>query len=309
MKFGLGVPALMLYPPVMSNWEKDVTPNDILRIARKADALEFDYLTVPEHIVMPDDMVEIMGPRYPVGLSAAAFFAGATEKIKLLNYVLVLPYRNPVVLAKQIATLDFLSNGRMTLGTAAGHLEREFEILNVPYHERGKLTDEYLAAIIELWTKDRPSFQGKYVQFDEVHFEPKPISKPHPPIFIGGNSKPAMRRAANVGGGWLPWLVTKEKLPDALTWIKEQPGYGDPNRPFDVVMPLALLNVEDYTHRELGKTRAPRSKEAILEQVGQLGQAGVTCTLVAPPKTPDVEKFLEWLDWFAADVMPEAESL
>ncbi len=85
MKFGLGVPALMLYPPVMSRWEQDVKPNDILRIAKKADAVGFDYLTVPEHIVMPDDMVEIMGARYPEGLSAAAFLAGATEKIKLLN--------------------------------------------------------------------------------------------------------------------------------------------------------------------------------------------------------------------------------
>ena len=214
MKFGLGMPALMLYPPVMSRWEQDVKPNDILRIAKKADALGFDYITVPEHIVMPDDMVEIMGARYPEGLSAAAFLAGATEKIKLLNYVLVLPYRNPVVLAKQIATLDWLSNGRMTLGTAAGHLEREFEILDVPYHERGAITDEYLAAIIELWTSDKPSFDGKYVQFDEIHFEPKPVSQPNPPIYIGGNSKPAMRRAANVGDGWLPWLITSDKLPD-----------------------------------------------------------------------------------------------
>ena len=303
------MPALMLYPPVMSRWEQDAKPGDILRIAKKADALGFDYLTVPEHIVMPSDMVEIMGARYPEGLSAAAFLAGATERIKLLNYVLVLPYRNPVVLAKQIATLDWLSNGRMTLGTAAGHLEREFDILKVPYHERGAMTDEYLAAIIELWTSDKPKFQGKYVQFDEIHFEPKPISQPHPPIYIGGNSKPAMRRAANVGDGWLPWLITSDKLPDALTYIKEQPGYGDPNRPFDVVLPLALLNVEDYSHRELGKTWAPKSKEAILEQVGLLGDAGVTTTLVAPPKTPDPEKFLEWMDWFAEDVAPEAGEL
>ena len=309
MKFGLGVPALMLYPPVMSNWERDVKPQDILRIAKKADAIGFDYLTVPEHIVMPDEMVEIMGARYPEGLSAAAFLAGATERITLLNYVLVLPYRNPIVLAKQIATLDFLSNGRMTLGTASGHLEREFEILGVPYHERGKITDEYLAAIIELWTSEHPSFDGKYVKFDKIHFEPKPISKPHPPIFIGGNSKPAMRRAANVGDGWLPWLITSDKLPDALTYIKEQPGYGDVNRPFEVVLPLALLNVEDYSHRELGKTRAPRSKEAILEQLGLLGEAGVTTTLVGPPKTPDAEKYLEWLDWFAEDVMPQADDL
>ena len=304
MKFGFGLPAMILYPPVMSDWERDAKPSDVLAIAQKADELGFDYITVSEHIVMPEEMVEIMGARYPEALSAAAFLAGATKRTKILPYVLVLPYRSPVLLAKQIATLDFLSNGRIVLGTASGHLEREFEILQAPFHERGAMTDEYLLAMKELWTKDKPSFQGKYVQFDNIRFEPKPVQKPHPPIFIGGNSKPAMRRAANVGDGWLPWLITRKQLPDALAYVKEQPGYSARTRPFDVVMPLATLNVEDYSHRELGKTRAPRQREDVIEEIGKLGEAGATVTLVAPPKTRSPEQAIEWTEWFAAEIMP-----
>ena len=304
MKFGLGMPALILYPPVMSRWEPEASPADVLRVARKADELGFEWITVSEHIVMPQEMVEIMGPRFPEALAAAAFLAGATNRIKILPYVLVLPYRNPIVLAKQIATLDWLSGGRFVLGTAAGHLEREFDILNVPFKERGALTDEYIQAMKVLWTSPEPSFQGRYFQFDRIAFEPKPAQKPHPPILIGGNSRPAMRRAANLGDGWLPWLITREQLPDCLSYIHEQPGFRDNPRPFEVVMPMATFQIEDYSHRELGKTRVPRGRQEIIEEVGLLKEAGVTGALVNPPRTPDVDRFIEWLEWFAADVMP-----
>jgi len=309
MKFGLGMPALITYPPVMSRWEPEASGADILRIARKADELGFDWLTVPEHIVIPDEMLEIMGPRYPEGLTAAAVLAGATHHVSMLTYILVLPYRNPVMLAKQIATLDWLSGGRITLGTAAGHMEREFELLAVPYHERGARTDEFLLAMKELWTSGHPSFSGKFVNFDRVVFEPKPVQKPHPPLLIGGNSKAAMRRAANIGDGWLPWLVRRPQLAERLSYIKEQPGYQQRTRPFEVIMPLAPLNVEDYTHRELGRTIAPKTKDAIIEELGLLGEAGATGTLVGPPRTPDKDRFVEWMDWFAEEVMPVTRAL
>ncbi len=304
MKFGLGMPALILYPPVMSRWEPEAGGDDILRIAQKADELGYHYLTVPEHIFIPQEMGEIMGPRYPEALAAASFLAGSTKRIRILTYVLVLPYRNPVLLAKQIATLDFLSGGRFTLGTAAGHMESEFEVLNVPYKERGAVTDEYISALKELWTSPEPSFQGRYVRFENIVFEPKPVQKPHPPILVGGNSRPAMRRAANLGDGWLPWLITRKKLPAALSYIHEQPGFSERTRPFEVVMPLVSLNVEDYTHRELGKTRVPRGRDEVIEEIGLLKEAGVTTTLVAPPRTPSVEQFLEWTEWFAGEVIP-----
>jgi probable F420-dependent oxidoreductase len=303
MKFGLGMPAMILYPPVMSRWEPEATGADIIRVAQKADDLGFDWLTVPEHIFIPNDMLEIMGPRFPEAMTAAAVLAGATKRVHMLTYILVLPYRDPVILAKQIATLDFLSNGRITLGTAAGHMEREFEVLHVPFRERGARTDEYLRAMKELWTNYHPSFHGRYVEFEDIVFEPKPVQKPHPPLLIGGNSDAAMRRAAALGDGWLPWLVKRPQLPEKLDFIRQQPGF-DASRSFEVIMPLAPLNVEDYTHKELGRTHAPKTRDAIIEEIGLLSEAGATGTLVAPPRTQSVEQFIDWMEWFSADVMP-----
>ncbi len=304
MKFALGMPALILYPPVMSPWEPDATPADILRVAQTADALLFDWLTIPEHIVMPNEMTEVMGRRFPEGLSAAAFLAGATSRIHVLTYVLVLAYRNPVLLAKQISTVDFMSGGRFTLGTGAGHLEKEFTALGLSFTDRGARTDEYLQAMKELWTSPSPSFKGRFVQFDEIAFEPKPLQKPHPPIFIGGNSRPAMRRAATFGDGWAPWLVTREQLPACLAYIHDQPGLRDHPRPFEVVMPLATFEVEDYSHRQLGETRQPHQRDAIIEEVGRLAEAGTTMVVVNPPRTQSVQEFIDWVTWFAHEVKP-----
>lgn len=304
MKFALGMPALILYPPIMSPWEPAATGADIRRIARAADALGFDWLTVSEHILMPQEMADVMGRRFPEALSAVAFLAGATERVKLLPYVLVLPYRNPVVLAKQIATLDFVSGGRFILGTGSGHLQREFEVLNVPFKERGALTDEYLLAMKELWTSAAPSFHGHYVHFDNICFEPKPVQQPHPPILIGGNSRPAMRRAARFGDGWLPWLVTREQLPGCLSYLRDQPGLRDRPGPFEVVMPLATFQIEDYSHRVAGATLQPQQREEIIEEVGLLGQAGATAVVVNPPRTQSAQHCIDWLAWFAQEVMP-----
>jgi probable F420-dependent oxidoreductase len=304
MKFALAAPALILYPPIVSDWERSATGADVLRVARTADAAGWDWLTIPEHLVMPRAMADVMGGRFPEGLAAAAVLAGATERIKLLTYVLVLPYRDPVMLAKQIATVDFLSGGRFTLGTAVGHLEGEFEILRVPFAERGPRTDECIRAMKELWTSPTPSFKGRFVAFDDVVFEPKPVQRPHPPILIGGNSRPAMRRAATLGDGWLPWLVTREQLPGCLAYIREQPGFAERASSFEVVMPLAPLNVEDYTHRVLGETRQPHARAEILDEVGRLRDAGVTATQVVPPRTRSVDELVDWVEWFAAEIIP-----
>lgn len=304
MKFALGMPAVILYPAIMSSWEPEASPDDILRVARTADQFGWDWLTIPEHIIMPKAMVGVMGPRFPEAIVAAALLAGATSRIKVLTYVLVLPYRNPVLLAKQVATVDFLSGGRVILGTGSGHLGREFEVLKVPFNERGRMTDEYIRAIKELWTSAEPSFHGRYVQFDEIVFEPKPVQKPHPPIMIGGNSQPAMRRAATLGDGWLPWLITREQLPACVAYMREQAGFHERPRPFEIVMPLSTLRIEDYSHREIGETHLLAGRDEIIDTVGLLKEAGVTVTQVVPPRTSGVGQLLDWIEWFARDVMP-----
>ena len=304
MKFALGMPGLILYPPIVSPWESDASPGEILQVAKAADRAGWDWLTLSEHVVIPREMADVMGPRFPEAISAAAVLAGATERIKILTYVLVLPYRNPVMLAKQISTLDFLSAGRFILGTAVGHLEREFQVLKVPFEERGAMTDEYLEAMKELWTSPDPSFQGRYVQFENLVFEPKPVQKPHPPILIGGNTRPALRRAAALGDGWLPWLVTREGLPACLSYLREQPGFEKRSERFEVVMPVSSLNVADFSHEIRGETHLLSNREELIDEIGLLEDAGVTVVQVPPPRTSSVAQLLEWTEWFAAEIMP-----
>jgi len=138
-------------------------------------------------------------------LTVLAFIAGQTTKLRLGTSVMIVPHRNPIVAAKALATLDVLSNGRVTLGVGAGWLKEEFEALDLPaFEERGAVTDEYIRAFIELWTSDDPTFEGKYVNFSNLHFLPKPVHKPNIPIWVGGESNRVIRRAARMGNAWHP---------------------------------------------------------------------------------------------------------
>jgi hypothetical protein len=154
-----------------------------------------------------------------------------------------------------------------------------------------------------LWTSEAPTFKGRYVQFENVAFEPKPVQMPHPPIWIGGNSRPAMRRVARHGDGWIPYLVRKKQLPECLDYIRQQPEFLANPRDLDVVAPLATFNIEDYSHRELGKTEVPavRSRPSKRSVVGG--------TQAAPAYSPTCGAHQTWrpseqMDWFARSVMP-----
>ena len=166
------------------------------------------------------------------------------------------------------------------------------------------MTDEYLRAMVELWTSPDPSFQGRYVQFENVVFEPKPVQKPHPPILIGGNTRPALRRAAALGDGWLPWLVTREGLPACLSYLRDQPGFEQRRARFEVVMPVSSLNVADFSHEIRGETHLRSGREELIEEIGLLEDAGVTVVQVPPPRTSGVAQLLEWTEWFAAEIIP-----
>ena len=195
-------------------------PDSLASIARQGDKLGFFCMVMPDHVVQPRT-VESQYPYSVTGdiqqahstasderleqVTTLAYLAGITEQIKLVTSVMIIPYRNPILTAKMLSTLDMLSKGRLILGAGVGWMEEEFELLNTePFAERGAVTNEYLRAFIELWTKDDPTFDGKYVNFSNITFLPKPVQKPHPPLWIGGQSKPAIRRAAQIGNCWHP---------------------------------------------------------------------------------------------------------
>jgi probable F420-dependent oxidoreductase len=186
-------------------------------LAKHGEDLGFDLLSRGDHIVVPRHITS----RYPYTesgtfpgsssgeyveqLTVLSFLAGQTQRIRLVTSVLIVPHRNPLVAAKQLATLDVLSKGRLVVGVGVGWMREEFEALGLPpFAERGAVTDEYLQIFKELWTSDNPSFRGQYSQFDNLDFLPKPVQKPHPPIWVGGESQYALRRTARFANGWYP---------------------------------------------------------------------------------------------------------
>ncbi|HXY94331.1 MAG TPA: TIGR03619 family F420-dependent LLM class oxidoreductase [Acidimicrobiia bacterium] len=306
MKFATGLPGVMRYPPVAREWEATMSAADFQLVARTVDELGFDSIAIPEHIVMPVEMVESMGSFWSHAFTAMAFVAGATTRLIVDSSVIVLPYHHPVVLAKAVSTLDRLTGGRVRLSVGVGHAEREFAALRVPFHERGRITDEYLAAMIELWTNETPEFHGRFVEFEQIAFEPKPVQEPHPAVWIGGNSRAAMRRAAR-HDGWYPWLITAEQLPGCLRYLRALPEFETRTRPFDVSMPVTILAV-DGEHRPLddagGRGATPTGKQLMVDAIGHLQDIGVTWTSVPAPPAESLAEHLDGLHWIAEEVLP-----
>lgn len=204
-------------------------PATMARVAQLGEELGFDYVTLTDHIALPDTSV----PGYPYSesgafyspdpgrrfelLTATAWVAAKTERIRLVLAVLVVPHRPAVLAAKMLSTLDVLSGGRLTVGVGAGWLQAEFDaVVTTPFAERGAVTDAYLDAFRQLWTEDKPRIENKYVRYDGLVMEPKPVQKPHPPIWVGGESGPSMRRAARVGDAWYPIGSNNAHLLDTL---------------------------------------------------------------------------------------------
>jgi probable F420-dependent oxidoreductase len=291
------------------SWAAALTTADFQRLARAADDLGYHSVNIPEHIVMPAELAPTMGAHWPHALTAMAFVAGATSRIRVNSSVIVLPYHNPLVLAKAIATLDVLSGGRTIVSLGIGHAEREFEALGIPFGQRGRMSDEYLEAMEVLWTEDCPIYRGRFVTFENIVFEPKPIQRPHPPLWVGGNSRAALRRAARHGQGWMPWLVTPQELPERLAELRSVPEFAtrDPN--FDIVMPPAPIRIRESDHSPLAEDAFTRlgSAQAVVDAIGELQSLGVTWTAIPYPGQPprSVDEYVDQLAWGAETVIPQ----
>lgn len=250
------------------------TRETILEFAKRIEGLGFDSLWVSDHVVIPRGY-ESRYPYNPSGrlgwddlpllepLSTLLFVAAVTERVKLGTTVLVAPMRNPVLHAKIMATLDVLSGGRFICGVGVGWLKEEFDALAMPFDHRGARMDEFLQVMKNLWTTDDNAFHGRYYQMERVAFAPRPLQQPHPPIWIGGNSDPALRRAARIGDSWHAAGSTAEQVEEALprlhAFVRAE-GRDPADVPVTVRTPIAGGEDSDATlarlrrYKELGVT-------------------------------------------------------
>src|SRR5262245_24398475 len=265
MYFGLSLP----------HFRQVASPEAIRRVAQRAEHLGYDGIWVSDHIVIPHSAAERLGSMFYEPLTVLGFAAACTSKVRLGTTVLILPYRNPVVTAKALATLDVLSGGRVTAGMAVGWTEDEFKALGVPFRERGALSDEYIKAFKALWTQDKPAFQGNYVRFEHIAFEPKPVQQPHIPIWIGGNSRRAIRRAVAHGDCWHPTRPLVQDVKAGVAYAREvcRQRQRDP----DSLQIAVRQPLKFYTGAEALVKRRPLlgSTSKIIDDIGQFHDAGV----------------------------------
>jgi probable F420-dependent oxidoreductase len=199
-------------------------PEAMARIGRLAEDAGFDSLWAGEHVVLPDPRVppSPMDPEAPTldPVVALTFLAAHTRRVRLGTGIIILPQRNPLVLAKELASLDVLSGGRLILGIGVGYLEPEFRALGVPFADRGRRTDEYLAAMRAIWSEAQPAYQGRYVSFSGVQARPRPVQQPHPPVVVGGHTPAAFRRAVEQAHGWYGFALDPGAAGEAIGGLR-----------------------------------------------------------------------------------------
>jgi probable F420-dependent oxidoreductase len=296
MRFGIWLP----------NCRHLATPEIIRRAAVRAEALGYDSVWVSDHVVVPRANVGNFGETIFDPLITLGVVAGATSRVRLGTTVLIVPYRQAVVTAKMVSSLDALSGGRVVLGVGAGWVAAESAMLGVPFAERGPMTDEYLRAMRELWTSPSPSFAGKYVRFDDLHFEPRPVQKPHPPIWVGGHGRASLRRAAEFGAAWHPINRSPAELRAGVAELARQ------SRDRGRATPPALTLRNDVRILKPGESAPPSAHAgrvvagepaALVDQIAELAACGVE-ELVLELLAADGRELDEQMAAFAERVRP-----
>lgn len=277
------------------------TREGITTFAQDAERLGYDSLWVSDHVVVP----RTIESRYPYSrdgsfplppdmpmlepVSTLLFVAGVTQRAKLGTTILVIPMRNPIVQAKELATLDVVSGGRLILGVGSGWMEEEFDMLHVPFEKRGNRLSEYIRLYKSLWTEDNPTFNGKFWQVEEVGFSPKPLQKPHPPIWVGGHSERALKRAGRLGDGWHAVGIAPEVVGKQYQQVRahaEQAG-RDPDS--------VSLSV---------RTRVPREADKAIASLAAFRDAGATHA-VLELYNADAARARDSMEAIARDVRPK----
>jgi probable F420-dependent oxidoreductase len=305
-----------LYPPGGS-----CDPRDVVRLARGAESLGFDSVWLGDHVAWPrrfdpNTHGQVGGKTPPAAavesnvlepLTTLSFVAASVERVRLGLGVLVAPYRNPLLAAKMLASLDTLSGGRLVVGVGAGWLREEFELLGAPgYEHRGAVTDEYLQVFRELWTSAEPSFEGRFAHISGVVLNPKPVQRPHPPLWVGGNGAAGMRRAARFGDAWMPLHQSPAALAAMVPRFRElvEAGGRDPAA-VGVAVGCRFHLSDDGSASAGGGTLVGGAAE-LVDRLHRYREAGVEEVNLISEGYADVDQLLDAWDRFANAVAVEA---
>jgi probable F420-dependent oxidoreductase len=301
--------ALLLHTQRVDLAGEFVTAAAVAEVARAAERAGFDSVAVTDHPFPQDEWMRSGGHHALDPFVALSFAAAATERIRLLTFIYVVTYRNPFLSAKAAASLDVLSGGRFVFGLAAGYLEPEFTALGVPFAERDELADEAIRAMKAAWSGSGVAFEGRHFAAHGHTALPRPLQQPHPPIWVGGNSKRAIRRAVELGDGWMPIFnpaqhASRRRTPAIesaadirarLAYAAEIAERAGRTTPLEVVITARGL---------AGFGTATFERQKFVDDVGELKEAGITYLAVNLPAASRTEH-VDRIARFARDVLPQ----
>lgn len=264
-------------------------PEIAARVAAAAEAAGLESLWTGEHVVLPDPQVppSPSAPEVPFldPAVALAWVAAATKRIRLGTGIIILPQRNPLVLAKELASVDVVSHGRLIFGIGAGYLKPEFDALGAPFDHKSARTVDFLDAMLALWTMEKPAYEGRFVRFGGVQAFPRPVQKPHPPIVMGGHAPEAFRRAVRHAQGWYGFALDPTATAQCLDGLRAaERAHGRPEQlgPLEIsITPAAAIDAETVRrYADLGvhrlifyrPTATLDDTLAVVERIAALGR-------------------------------------
>jgi len=276
----------------MGVWLGDAPAETVVALARAADELGFAFVTAQDHSVAPRQWAaDGGGQTWFEPFVVLSYAAAVTKRVRLLTDVVIVPYRSPFQIAKISASLDQLSGGRVILGLGAGYLEEEFRILGASFPDRGDRTDDAIEVLKRSWTEEWVDVSTPYFEAKDVSISPRPVQRPRPPIWIGGNSWRALRRAVEHADGWSPFRGDADRIREAMRRARDL-GL-EPGRPFDIAMPM---------RRGVHKPDHSLDVDSILRRAEEYADAGVTFIKVGfRAETP--REYVSKMEAFSRDVI------
>ncbi|MFF8958809.1 TIGR03619 family F420-dependent LLM class oxidoreductase [Streptomyces sp. NPDC014894] len=310
LSYGIQLPVQSQSTLYAEPWEAAAGAEDLAEVARVADRTGFAYVAVCDHVAIPRRLAGAMSTVWYDPVATLSFLAGITRRVRLLSHVAVVGLRHPLITAKQYATLDHLSGGRLILGVGAGHVPEEFAAVGADFARRGELLDESVDALrAALGPDEFPRFAGKRFSFEDLGQRPRP-AQPHIPLWVGGSSPAALRRAAVRGDGWLSQGDPRELLPAriaALRALREAAGIAEPLEIGAIPEPIRLGDPGGPPGRESGRRTLAGKPEAVAESLREYAAMGVHQIQVRF-RSRDRAELTDQMAAFAADVAPHLSS-
>jgi probable F420-dependent oxidoreductase len=313
LAYGIQLPIQALSPRFAAPWEHDATVGDLVRVAQAAERAGFLYVAVCDHVAIPAarsqvtgrdvaDAAADMGTTWYDPVATLAFLAAATTTVRLMSNVLVGPYRHPLLVAKAFGTLDHLSGGRVILGVGAGHVDAEFAALGLSFADRGRRLDEALDGIRAAWSAEFSSFDGPTWSWRDAGQRPRPVQQPRPPIWIGGLGRPALRRVAERGDGWVPQGTPLARLPDDIAYICSVRDRVRPGAELEIGYIAGKVHVGEPAWELPPYTISgtPERIAAVLNHIGSLGVSHLQLGVASR----SCDEMCDQLDAFGAHVAP-----